>query len=157
MSKPEKIKSDKPKLDLFSVLDKFSTINIDYFNKLSDDDKKSLAPVVIMRWLSGTKDKTQILNINHFVNPVVFNMYSHQDLLFKLMMASCSGKSQRFKWLKRNTTSKKPISIEIIKNYYKCSTREAKNYLAIHSVDDLIIMIEELGEDSALIDKLKKE
>ena len=154
--KPPKV--EKPKVDLFKALDRLNAADVSFFNGLTSDEKKSLAPVVIMRWLSCTKDKKQIVHLNHLVNPLVFNMYQQPELLFKLMMASCSGTPKRFQWIKKASLNKKqPTSIEIIKRFYQCSTLEAKRYIQLHTIDDIIEMAGELGEDSTLIEKLKKE
>src|SRR6266851_5177799 len=120
------------KVDLFKFLDRLNNSDIDFFEHLTAENKKSFAPIVILRWLSGTTDKKSINYLNHLVNSLIFNLYKHPDLLFKLMMASSSGGSKKFKWLKNNKQKKQSISIDILKKYYSCNTYEANQYLQIH-------------------------
>lgn len=145
------------KVDLFDFLNKVSKSDISYLASLSNEDKKSLAPLIVMRWLSGVSDKKQIQYLNNFVNPLVFNMYHHSDLLFKLMMASCTDGSKRFKWIKNKPNRKNALSVSIISQYYKCSEREAREYFKLLSQTDIIEMANELGETQDIIGKLNKE
>lgn len=149
---------EKTKVDLYNFLAKINAGDVTFLNSLSAEDKKSLAPVVVMQWLTGTNDKQQIVLMNHLVNPLVFKLYKHQDLLFKLMMASCTKPPKRFAWIKTNKVSKHPLSTEVISQYYKCSTREAEAYYPILSKDDILEMWDALGNnDKELLAKLKKE
>lgn len=157
-SASDKPKIEKPKVDLFKVLPKLNSADLSYWQSLNVDEKKTLAPVVVMRWLSCVKDKKQVVHLNHLVNSLVFNMYHHSELLFKLMMASCTDGTKRYQWLKKNTIlKKKPLQLGIIKRFYKCSLLEAKEYIQGHSFDDIVEMAQDLGEDNDLIDKLRKE
>ena len=139
------IKKKENKVDLFEVLNKLSTADINFFDNLSESDKKSLAPIVVMRWLTGTYDKQQIQFINHFVNPFVFSLYSHLDLQFKLMMASCTGITKRYKWLKKEQSKKLTKELEIIMQYCDVGYREAKQYYSLLNNDDIDSMKAELG------------
>lgn len=138
-------KKKEGKVDLFVALEKLSKADINFFDTLSQSDKKSLAPVVVMRWLTGTKDKQQIQFINHFVNPFVFSLYAHPDLQFKLMMASCTGSTKRYKWLKKEQSKKVTKELEIIMQYCDIGYREAKEYYPLLNTDDIDLMKAELG------------
>lgn len=153
----KKEKVEKPKVDLFLSLDKITSGDIEFFNKMPPDEKKQLAPLIVMRWLSGVQDKKQILQLNHIVNQLVFSIHQHPDLLLKLMMASSTDAKKRFRYIKKETTSKHPISMDILERWYKCSTSEAKQYFPLHTKEDILEMASDLGEDQALIEKLKKE
>lgn len=141
--------------DFFSKVDKG---DFDAISKLSDAEKKSMAPIVIMRWLSGTSSKKQIQYINHILNPVVFDLYKHPDLLFQLMAACSDGTQKRYKWIKKEGKIKKrPLALDVIKRHCDCTIREAQIYIDSLSKDDILAMALELGDDKASIDKLKKE
>lgn len=142
----KKVQSDKKGLDLFESLNNLSNADIAWFNSLSQTDKKSLAPVVVMRWLTGCSDKTQVQFINHFVNPYVFSLYNHPDLLFKLMMASSTGSSKRYHWLKKGPQTKKAEKeMQIIMQYCNIGYREAREYYPMLNEDDIKMMTDELG------------
>jgi hypothetical protein len=150
--------TDEKKPDLFTFLAKISVGDHKYVSAISDEDKKSLPPLVVMRWLTGTTDEKQIRYLNHFVNPMVFNLSGHSDLLYKMMMSSCTGSSRKYSWIKRNKkTERSPMAIEVIKAYHSCSTREARSYLPLMTKDNLREMSEALGYDNDQLKKLAKE
>lgn len=147
----------KNSLDIFEVINKITKCDIDYFNKLSESDKKTIAPFVLMKWLTGTKDKKQITNINHIFNPLIFGLSKHQDLLIKLLMVCCTN-SNRVKYVKKTAkVEKKPVTLNMIAKYQKCSLMEAKLYLDLYSKEEIIEIIELLGEDVSLLKELEKE
>lgn len=141
--------------DFFSKVDKG---DFEAISKLSDTEKKSMAPIVLMRWLSGTSSKKQIQYINHILNPVVFGLYKHPDLLFKLMVSCSDGAQKRYKWIKKEGKIKKrPLALDVIIRHCDCGMREAQIYIDSLSKDDILEMALQLGDDKASIDKLKKE
>lgn len=148
--------SKAEKVDIIEVLNKISDGDRNYFDNLSPTQKKSLAPIVLLRWLTGVRSAKQIKYLNTFVNPLVFKLHQHQDLLLKLMMASVTEKKQRFKWIKKKLNEKVSMSMDVIQRYYRCNEREAKDYLPLISADDLIEMANSLGEDVKFINDLTK-
>lgn len=146
------------KIDLYEFLDHITKGDRDYLNSLSEADLKSLAPVLVMRWLTGTTDAKQIRYLNHLVNPLVFRLYQHPQLLYKLMMTSSTNTTKRYDWVKKGKpASKTPISLDIVKRSYRCTEREALIYLPLIKKEDIVEMAEALGEDKELIKKLQKE
>jgi len=145
----------KYKLNIFDVLDRINKKDRFYYRNLSDEDKKGILPVVLMRWLTGTKSPLHIELVNKIVNPVVFDFYHHPELQWFLLTLCGSG--GRYKWMKARTKPKLTLPIEIIKIYYGYSTREAMEVLPILSNDDIIELAEDLGKDDKLIKELKKE
>lgn len=144
--------------ELFDSLSKISRGDQQWFDRLSDEDKKSAAPFVLGRWLTGTSDSAQLIRLNTFVNPYMFSMGQDKALLFKLLAAACTGKTTRYQWIKAPSATKATKrSLEAIKQYYDISTREAALYAINISGADLIEMAEELGWDSDELKKLKKE
>lgn len=147
---------NKNAFDLFDGLSELTAGNLQWYDNLSDEGKKSAAPLIIARWLSGTSDPAQIVRLNTFVNPYVFSLGTEKPLLFKLIASSTTRRPKRYYWLK-NPGSKgtKKMAIEVAKEYYGWSTREAE--LHTISAEDSIKMAEELGWDDEQIKKLKKE
>lgn len=146
------------KLDLFKLLDAISRKNVDYYHTLSDEEKKEVQPFVIMRWLTGTFSKQQVCMLNALVNPVVFSLQHHKDLLYNLLVCSSNGKQQRYQWNKPPGSNKKnKLAINVLCDYYQFGPREARDALCLLSPEKIIEYAEDLGWQKDDIAKLKKE
>ena len=142
--------------DLFRFLGTLSKRDQLAYDKLSDDGKKSAAPFVIQRWMTGTSDAAQIVRINTFVNPYAFSLGQEKGLLFKLLAASATGNVGRYSWLKGpSVKTATKLQLEVIKGYYGCSTREAAGYVI--DADDIMEMAADLGWADEELKKLKVE
>lgn len=144
---------------LFKALDELNKKNTNYYNSLSEKEKTSIAPLIIMKWISGTVVKKQVILINEFVNPVVFDLYKHPSLLWKLMTICTTGKNQLYTWNKPKPKVNKTNSlvVQVIKEYFGYSTREAEHSANLIPVPDIIAMAEELGKQPHEIKKLIKD
>lgn len=144
--------------DLFEGLAKLSSRDLQWYDRLSDEDKKAASPFVIARWMTGTSDQAQLVRINTFVNPYGFSLGQEKPLLFKLLAAAATGKSKRYKWMKApGAKSATKLRLEVIKQYYEASTREALSYANTIEPEDILTMAEELGWEQDELKKLKKE
>ena len=84
------------KLNIKDVLKHIDAFDIAYFNALTDEEKKSLSPYVLMLWMNGCKSPIQILLLNGIVNEIVFNLPSgHNELMYKLLLVASDGKSKK--------------------------------------------------------------
>lgn len=141
--------------DLFQGLSALGGKDLNWFASLSEAGQKAASPFVMARWMTGTSDQSQIIRLNTCVNPYMFGGLADKASLFQLMAAAATGKTKRYQWIKGPGAKTKKHSIEVIKGYYECSTREAVTYKI--ASEDLIEMAEELGLDKDEITKLKKE
>jgi hypothetical protein len=141
--------------DLFEGLGSLSSKGFSWYDGLSPEGKKAAAPLVIMRWLSGTSDPAQIVAINTFANPYIFSLGQEKGLLFKLLAASTTGRNKRYQWIKNPSGKSDSTALRCVKEFYGVSTREAKLFEI--DADTLEQMAEELGWDKPDIAKLKKE
>ena len=149
----------KHKFDIFDVLGKINKKNHTFFFFFPKDQQNAIAPVVLMRWMSGTTDARQIFFMNEAVNPFVFPLANHKELLIDLMTVCAPGKFQKYKWhksLNKRTTST-PIAVSVIRDYFDYSQREAQQSLPLLSNDDVLDYAEQLGYQKEEITKLKKE
>ena len=143
--------------DLFEGLAKLSSGDQQWYDRLSDEDKKAASPFVIGRWMTGTSDQAQLIRLNTFVNPYGFSLGQEKALLFKLLAAAATEKPKRYQWLKApGAKGTVKLRLEVIKQYYEVSSREAALYTTI-SAEDLIEIAEELGWEKDELTKLKKE
>ena len=144
--------------DLFEGLAKLSAGDLQWYDRLSPEDKKAAAPFVIARWMAGTSDQAQLIRINTFVNPYAFSLGQEKALLFKLLAAAATGSTKRYNWMKApGAKSSTKLRIEAIKQYYNVTTREANLYTANIASEDILEMAEELGWDQEELKKLKAE
>jgi len=143
--------------DLFEGLAQLSSRDLQWYDKLTPEDKKAASPFVMSRWMTGTSDAAQLVRINTFFNPYGFSLGQEKELLFKLLAAAATGKTRRYKWIKApGTKGATKLRTEVIRQYYDVSTREAAEYTTI-SGDDIMEMAEELGWEKDELTKLKKE
>lgn len=145
----------KNDFDLFAGLAALGKKELAWFDSLSEAGKKAAAPFVMMRWMTGTSDQLQILRLNRYVNPYVFAGSADKSALFKLLAATATGRNVRYGWLKGPGSKARKLSIDVICQYYDCSTREAATYKV--DAETILEMVDELGWDKDEIAKLKKE
>jgi hypothetical protein len=123
------------------AINDLKTANI---KNISGEIMPSIQPYVMMRWLYGTYNSSQILNLNNVVNTLMRSNYKHPLLSFYLMSAITID--NHCKWIKpakKITEDKKDLLL--ISEYYKCSILKAKDYLAILTVKDIKEIKESLG------------
>jgi len=146
------------KIDIFDIGKHISNGDISYYNDITEEERKTFFPVVVMRWLSGSNDKKHINLLNELVNPLVFNLYKHPELIYKAMVVSFNGCKNRIRWInKKKSGGKYSKSVSIIAKYYSCNDRVALDYLNLLSKDDVIQLAEGLGIDSKDIKDIKRE
>lgn len=145
-------------LDIFDLLSKIDQKDLHIWEKLSDIQRKEFAPLVVLRWLRGTDNKTQLMLLNELINPVLFNIGNEKEFLLKLMSVCSIGGKKRYSWINSKTSSKKQkLKLEVISKYCQISIKQSEEIHKIYSNDDIISMSEELGYQKDEISNLKKE
>jgi hypothetical protein len=146
------------RLDIFDLLGKLnSSKSGDIYAKLTDDEKKGFAPLVVMRWMSGTSDERQIMMLNEVVNPYVFSLGNHPHLLMQLLHAASSKQFRRYNWMGIKSKKKNVLALRAVSEYYEMSTREVKLLNPFPTEEEVMRMAEELGWQKDDIKKLEKE
>jgi hypothetical protein len=143
--------------DLFAFLAKLNRRDLLAYDSLSPEQQKNAHPFIVLRWLSGTGDQAQIIRLNEFANRYVFSLGTEKPLLFKLLAAACTGKTQRASWIKGPGSKSEKLAIEAIKTQYECSTREARDYLPLLDAADVVRFAEDAGWEKDAIKKLTTE
>lgn len=146
------------KLDIFDLLSRLNNPKAgDIYSQLSDDEKKGFAPLVGMRWMSGTSDERQIMMLNEFANPSIFTLGKHPHLLMQVLQACSSKTPKRYQWIGIKSKKKNVETLKVIQEYYEMSAREARMMNPLPPEAEIISMAEELGWDKDDMNKLKKE
>ncbi len=146
------------KLDVFAVLNAAQRKKFDFFDALTDDQRKGFAPVVVQRWLSGTSDPLQLVLTNECVNPYVFSLAKHPDLLYKLMTVAAQPNSGRFVYPKTpKREAKKPLATQVVTKFFGVSLSEASDMIDTLPIDRILDAAYDMGFDSTELKKLKKE
>lgn len=147
------------KLDIFRVLNAANDKNREFYNELTPGEVKAFQPFLVMRWMSGTNDAKQILIINELLNPAVFPLTNHKQLLWQLLTVCNSGKKARYSWIKlpSKLDPSRPTCTKVIMEYYGYSTGDAVEALRLLTRDDVIELAEDMGWQKEEIAKIKKE
>lgn len=146
------------KLDIFDLLGKLnSSKSGDIYAKLSNEERKGFAPLVVMRWMSGTSDEQQIMLLNEFTNPHVFTLGKHPHLLMQLLQASSSKTSKRYQWIGIKSKKKNVEAMKVVAEFFGMSLREVRTLSPFPPQDEVLAMAESIGWQKDDIAKLQKE
>ncbi len=145
------------KLDLFGFLDEISRKNTEYYGALDEDTQKEVAPFVIMRWLTGSTDARQIYFLNELVNPFVFALGKHKELLVHLMTMCSPGTNRRYKFIKVKTKKKSSKSVDVVKRIFGYNTLDAMDAMKILKNDEILSFAEQLGLQKPELAVIKRE
>ncbi len=96
----------KHKLDLFKVvLPALDRGDKDFYNTLTPDEKKEIAPLILMRWMSFLGDQSNkkewaILAVNDLVNIGFWQLSkNHKELQWLLLCVGSLGTKQYHQWV----------------------------------------------------------
>jgi hypothetical protein len=146
------------RINIFEVLEKIDTVNIDYFQSMSQEQFKQVVPYVIMQWMACTKDKNQIVLLNEIVNKRIFSLHKHPKLLVYLLMACSDGSKKFYKWKKPSVKQLKfPKSVKVMKEATGYSTNRILEYMHVYSNEDILQYANELGYQQDELKDLSKE
>ena len=147
------------KVDIFDILDNLNAKNRNYYPSLKDEEKKAIPMPVVMRWLTGTSNPRQIVFINELVNPFVFSLSKHPELIMDLMMSCTSGSKVRYRYpkLAKKKASGTPKLVQTIQEYFGYNSKHAEDALGILEDDDILDYASQLGYQKDDIKIIKKE
>lgn len=153
---PTKKKAPARSVDIFKILGQIDRQDREYYDRLEEHEQKQLHPLVLMRWLSGVNDPNVIRMLNVTVNPYIFNLANHKPLLMRMLQLASCGRVRRYQWSARAKEKNKNKHIEVVKQYYECTAREAALHAQHHTVEDVAQMARELGYQDDEVKQLIK-
>lgn len=138
-------------LNIFDFLKKIDKQEYQFYNELSDEDKKQVAPLVLMRWMSNTWDEKihryYVQAVNEVVNKNFWDLSNHKDLQMRLLFLTGIGKSVGHRWVKTKQMIKSESkNFDIIKEYFDCNDDEVEILEKILSKEDINDILINLGK-----------
>lgn len=147
------------KLTLSKVLNALDNRQINFYDTLSDEEKKDFQPYVLMRFMSHSETgsdlaKLSLMATNEFVNKYQWDLPKEKELYAKLLSASGLGFKQNHKWIagKNTNTSTDPVKA-LVKEKLKFLNWNANNvelnlYISRLSKDDVKELCDEIGKQA---------
>jgi hypothetical protein len=96
----------KPRVPMTRILNAISNRDIDFYKRLSDEDKKSISFYTLIRYTSSVDHDNPeieyafIERSNEFINKNYFNLQAEKDLIWKLYASIGIGSPVRYNYLK---------------------------------------------------------
>lgn len=178
--------AQKKKLDIFRLLEAVDKRDLNFYSKLTDEEKKGFAPIVAMRWLSAISDWSEppkklfgnansaneyyLISTNAYVNKHLWdsNLTGHPELVYQLMAICGAGMntnlnkkgelSTNHQWIAGFKRGKTSKFVEFIKQYYPlASSKELEYLIEINSQEQLIELVNESGLQDDEVKVLVKE
>lgn len=144
----------KPKLDLNTVLQALDRKDLNYYNGLTDDEKKSYSAFILMRYMSSLGPQSEsaayaVLITNAVVNSGFFSLGKHPELQHMLLCLTGTGKKQYRPYIgSKNSSTKSSTVIDqfFMSLYPTINDTELSILKNQHNKDTL----QKLGEDAGL-------
>ena len=152
------------KIPLNEVLSAIDRKDFNWYANLDAEKKKAWGSWLFIRYASATKGKDKeetLLNTNEFVNKYYGDIYKHDELVWKLMCLTGTGKKQNHEWIKPpNAKIKKDtISQFISETYPTMNGDEIELFQKMNNVEDMKQMAVDMGmtdkEISEIFEKKK--
>ena len=154
--------SKEYKINIFELLEKADLNNKNYYNNLTDEEKKQFSPFQIMRWFSGIDghlSEYYLTSVNELLNVDNQLLAKHPELFWKLMSAIGIGRKQRHHWI--NPISKNKSSSNLYNFMYDAyphaKDQEIDMMIKIITKDQLEDFLQRNAIDDDLIKKILKE
>lgn len=147
------------KIPLNDVLQAVDRRDFGWYARLSDEHKKKWSSWLFLRYISSVKGSSAgdaLLDANEFVNKHYTDLYKHEELIWKLMCLTGTGKKQFHEWIKPPTSTKKKdkISEFVSEQYPYMKADEIELYRHLNSDDDIKRMAIDMAMDDKMIDEI---
>jgi len=138
------------KIPLNDVLQAVDRRDFGWYARLSDEHKKKWSSWLFLRYVSSVKGSSAgdaLLDTNEFVNKNYTDLYKHEELIWKLMCLTGTGKKQFHEWIKPPTSTKKKdkISAFVVETYPHMKADEVELFRQLNSDDDIKQMAFDMG------------
>jgi hypothetical protein len=147
------------KLPLNDVLNAIDRKDFNWYANLDAEKKKAWGSWLFIRYASATKGKDReesLLNTNEFVNKHYGDIYKYDELVWKLMCLTGTGKKQYHEWIKppNSKIKKDTISQFVSETYPTMNGVEVELFQKMNDVADLKQMSTDMGMTDKEIDEI---
>lgn len=127
---PKDEKFEKQDLDLFEVLAALDRKDYEFYDKLSDEQKKKFVPFMMTHWMSAIKgteglSRYYVMSTNEYANKYLFSEFvqKHPKLQWMMLCSASPGLGKQFhQWIPHIRDKvikyKEPATLKEIKEYY---------------------------------------
>lgn len=137
------------KLDIKVVLSNIDNNNYEYFDLMPNEDKKSISPWIIMRYLSSSSKYSELylISVNEMVNKNFNICNKYTDLSLKTLCSVGIGAKQYHPWISPPKNGiKSNNSLRILHELHpEWNKNELELFISMHSHEELCQYFEECG------------
>ena len=147
-------------LDLFnSVLPNIDIGNVDYYNSLTDAQKKEFTPYIVMKFMSAVRNEKDVphflLAVNKVVNRDFWELNEYKDLQYLLLTLCGTGTKKRHYFPGKQLTDT-PLFKFIKECYPFMKADEVQMFLDINTADEIIQIAKDFGLQDSELKIIKK-
>jgi hypothetical protein len=163
MAKPKQLKQYK--LDMFGrVLPALDKHDINFYNTLTEEEKKAYTPLVLMRAMSSLCNQNphaafEILMVNDLVNIGFWNLSKHPELQHMLLCIAGLGNKQYHPWIaaKGKGSNTKIIDDFLIELHPDINIDELALLRSQHNVESIKLLAQDAGKSDSEIKLLVED
>ena len=148
-------------LDLFnSVLPNLDAGNFEFYNSLTDQQKKEFSPFIAMKFMSAVRNKNDVsyhlIAINNVVNRDFWELKDYPDLQCLLLAACGSGAKKRHYFPGKQLTDT-ALFKQLLEWYPYMKVDEIQMLLDVNNPEDIIQLAKDHGMQDKELKKFKKD
>ncbi len=148
--KPKNKTGEKPKFTIFNWLKEIQTSKRAW-SSFSDEDKESFNPFMVNKFLSMNRNYIDLVNL---VQNIPYDAKEKYYNIYKELIPYGYSYSPYIKGSKEGYSKE---IIEAIALFYKCSKKEAKEYIPLLGKEGVEQILVKVGTEEKIIKKLLKE
>lgn len=147
------------KIPLNEVLNAIDKQDFNWYSELTPERKKKFSSWLFLRYASSVQGKSKddaLLNTNEFVNKHYGDIYKHEELVWKLLCLTGSGKKEYHAWIKAPNSRVKTDKVsQFVKDTFPTMKGdEIELFLKLNNVSDMKQMAVDMGLTGKEIDDI---
>jgi len=144
------------KLNIANEMRQFDRKNREFYDNLTDEERKKFSNYLMIRWGSSIQGSTELQNYylqssNHYVNKQFFNINRHPKLQWLCATAVSPGLgTQRHQWIapKKKEAGASGVRKQIAELYPHLKDDEIELMAKINTKKDIDAYLKQLGQET---------